>query len=223
MKKLIVLFLLFYAGEIFAQQEIILTEETQNYLIGDKNSIVVTIPYGEAGIIEKQLKREMKNWGGSFYINRGEYTVVQGKINLLGSGTVNSYAKIKAGDDQYIRIVMTFDLGGVFLSSAEHAAQFKAMSEKIRTFAQETSIKCLEDQISKEKEKLSFTKKNLKMLEKEKAKLSQDIIQYKEFIIAAEKNLETNIKNQSKTFESIQQLELKIDDIEKKKKKIKKD
>lgn len=223
MRNLIVLFLLLCARNFFAQQEIILTEEIQNYLLGDKNSIVVTIPYGEASIIEKQLKREMKSWDGSFYVNRGEYTVVQGKIGLLGSGTINAYAKIKAGSDQYIRVIFTFDLGGVFLSSSEHAAQFKSMSEKIRDFAQETSIKCLEDQISKEKEKLSYTKKNLKMLEKEKAKLSQDITQYKEFIIAAEKSLETNIKNQSKTFESIQQLELKIDDIEKKKKKIKKD
>lgn len=223
MKNTLLLFLLLYAGHLFSQQEIILTEEIQNYLIGNKNSIVVTIPYGEATMIEKQLKREMKSWDGSFYVNRGEYTVVQGKISLLGSGTINSYAKIKSGQDEYIRVVFTFDLGGVFLSSSEHAAQFKSMGEKIREFAKETSVKCLEEQISKEKEKLSFTKKNLKMLEKEKTKLTQDINQYKEFIIAAEKNLETNIKNQSKTFESIQQLESKIDEIEKRKKKIKKD
>jgi len=223
MKRILILFLLLNVGGFFAQEEIIVTEEIQNYLLGDKNSIVVTVPYGEASLIEKQLKREMKGWGGSFYVNRGEYTLVQGKLNNLGSGTINAYAKIKMGTDQTYKICFTFDLGGVFLASSEHAAQFKSMSEMLRDFAKETSIKCLEEQIYKEREKLSFTKKNLKMLEKEKAKLAQDISEYKAFIIAAEKNLEQNIKNQSKTFETIQQLELKIDEIEKKKKKIKKD
>lgn len=206
----------------FAQQEIILTEEVQTYLLGDKNSIVVTIPYGEPIIIEKQLKREMKSWGGSFYINKGEYTLVQGNLKALGSGNINSYAKIKSGPDQYIRVIFTFDLGGIFLSSSEHAAQFKAMSDKIFDFARETSVKCLDDQINKEQEKLNNTRKNLKYLEKEKEKLIQDINEYKAFIISAEKNLEMNVKNQGKTIEAIQGLEVKIDEIEKKKKKVKK-
>jgi hypothetical protein len=84
MKRILILLLLLNAGGSFAQEEIIVTEEIQNYLLGDKNSIVVTVPYGEASLIEKQLKREMKAWGGSFYVNRGEYTLVQGKLNTLG-------------------------------------------------------------------------------------------------------------------------------------------
>ena len=81
-------------------------------------------------------------------------------------------------------------------------------------------MKCLNDNISNEKEKLSSTKKNLKFLEKEKEKLIQEINEYKSFIVAAEKNLEINIKYQGKTFETIQTIETKIDEIEKNKKKV---
>jgi hypothetical protein len=223
MRYFVVLLSMLSFSCFFSQDEIVLTEENQNFLIGDRNSIVVTIPHGDPVIIEKQLKKEMKSWGGSFYINRGEYTLVQGKHKALGSGTINSYAKIKKGDDGYIRVIFTFDLGGVFLTSFEHAAQFNNISSELKDFAKETSLKSLDHQISIEKEKLGYSKKNLKLLEKEKSKLVQDINEYKAFIIAAEKNLENNIKNQGKIFENIQKTEISILEIEKKKKRVKKE
>jgi hypothetical protein len=222
MKHLHFFWLLFFATSIFSQHEIVLVEEYQSFLLGDKNSMTVNIPYGEPKTIEKVLKKEMKSWGGSFYINRGEYTVVQGKINDLGTGTINSYAKIRTGVGGEYLVTFTFDLGGVFLSSSEHAAQFKKMSEQIKEFALDASIKCLDSDISNKRETLSSTRKNLKLLEKEKEKLIQEINEYKTFILQAEKSLDNNIKNQTKTLESIQLLEIKITDTEKNKKKVKK-
>ena len=222
MKRIVLIFILFAFENSFSQSEIIVTESIQNFLLGDKNSMLVNVPYGDAVVIEKQLKKEFKSWGGSFYVNRGEYTLVQGKNSVLGTGTINAYAKIKADVNGEINVVFTFDLGGVFLSSIEHAAQYKGMSKILIDFAMEASLKSLDHQESLQKEKLSYTKKNLKLLEKEKDKLTQDIHEYKNFIFSAEKSLELNIKNQGKTFESIQKFENTIDEIEKKKKSVKK-
>jgi hypothetical protein len=164
MRFLFILGLLFTTHFIYSQYEIIVSEQVQSFIAGQKPCIVVNIPFGEPNVIEKQLKKELKSYSGSFYLNKGEYTLVQGRIKELGAGTINAYAKIKAEENSTFIVVITFDLGGVYLSSAEHAAQFKQMSEKFGDFAYETSLKCLNDNISNEKEKLSSTKKNLKFL-----------------------------------------------------------
>ncbi|MBI2257434.1 MAG: hypothetical protein HYU67_00870 [Flavobacteriia bacterium] len=212
---------LFIINFSFSQVEIKAYEEQHTFLNGTRSSIAVDIPFGDAQVVEKQLKKELKSWSGSFYINRGEYTIVQGKHSTLGTNTINVYAKILSNSDGNLKIVFAFDLGGIFLSSNEHAAQFKNMCKELEDFAKDCSVKSLENKIINEKEKLSNTRKNLKMLEKEKEKLILDIQQYKTFIVNAEKNLENNIRNQTKTFESIQHIEVNIDELETKKKKVK--
>ena len=56
MKQLFILLITAISFGSFAQNDVKITEESISYTIGAKNSIVVTIPYGQIDVVEKELK-----------------------------------------------------------------------------------------------------------------------------------------------------------------------
>lgn len=216
MKNLFLSFLAFVSISVFAQNDVKLSEEIQSYALGSKNSIVVTIPYGNKDIIEKQLKSELKDWNGKFDSKGDEYTMTQGTTKFMGPKAFDAFAKIITVSEGNYKVAFAIDLGGAYLSSREHAEQFKAMSERIEAFARETALKCVEQELEKNKDELSDFEKTQRGLEKDKKNLEEDIEDYKRKIAEAEDKIKENVKNQETQKATIKTQQEKVSETERK-------
>lgn len=211
-------FLLFFVCFIsfsFAQNEVRLSEEFQTFSIGSKNAIVVTIPFGNKEIVEKALRSELKDWGGKYDSKGDEFFVIQAVTKFMGPKPFDTYAKIISSQEGNFKIAFTTDLGGAFLSSREHSDLFRAMSEKIQIFAKETAVKCVENDLDKNKDVLSDLEKDQRSLEKDKKNLEEDIEDYKKKIADAEDKIRTNNKNQDAQKAVIKTQQEKLAELEK--------
>ncbi len=61
----------------FWAQEVIMNDEVVQFSSGSHDAIVAVIPFASREVIEKQLKSELKGWGGKLVISGEEYKVVQ--------------------------------------------------------------------------------------------------------------------------------------------------
>ncbi|MFN5417484.1 MAG: coiled-coil domain-containing protein [Flavobacteriia bacterium] len=221
MKNLFLSLLAFVSITVFAQNDVRLSEEIQSFALGSKNSIVVTIPYGNKDIIEKQLKSELKDWNGKFDSKGDEYTMTQGTTKFMGPKPFDAFARIITVSEGNFKVAFAIDLGGAYLSSREHSEQFKAMTERITQFAKETGMKCVETELEKNKDDLSDLEKTQRGLEKDKKNLEEDIEDYKRKIAEAENKIKENVSNQDKQKASIKTQQEKVAETERKMKSLK--
>lgn len=218
MKLLLSLFVFSVTLGVYGQNEVKLSEENQSFSVGSKNCLVITIPHGEKDYVERSLNRELKDWNGKTSSSKDEYTMIQGTTKFMGAKPFDAYAKVLPGGDDYLRVAVAIDLGGAYLTSRDHQEQFKAMGERLKTFARETAQSCLDKVLDEENKALDRLQKDLHKLEKQKEKDLGDIEDFKRKIAENEKQIEENVKNQGKTKEEIQAQQEKIKTIEKKRK-----
>lgn len=216
MKHLFTSLFTFSYFALLAQNTVTVREENNNFSVGSKNSIVVNIPYGSIGVVEKALKSELKDWDGKFNTSKGEYTSLQAKLKVMGDKPFDAYAKIINSGD-LIKVAVAIDLGGAFMTSDQHGAQFSEMREVLRKFAIETAQECVDEDFKMESKKLEGFEKEQKDLEKEKENLLNAIDDYRKRISEAEKKIEENMTNQSSKKTDISTQSQKVKEIEKKK------
>jgi len=216
MKHLIASLFTLVGFALFAQNTVTVSEENTNFSVGSKNSIVVNIPYGSMDVIEKALKSELKDWDGKYNSSKGEYTSMQAKLKEMGDKPFDAYAKIFTSGD-VIKVAFAIDLGGAFMTSNQHSAQFNEMRAVVKKFAMETAKECVEEDLKAETKKLESAEKDQKDLEKEKENLLNSIDDYRKKINEAEKKIEENMTNQSNKKSEISAQAQKVKEIEKKK------
>lgn len=216
MKHLIASLFTLVGLALFAQNTVTVSEENTNFSVGSKNSIVVNIPYGSMDVIEKALKSELKDWDGKYNSSKGEYTSMQARLKEMGDKPFDAYAKIITSDD-VIKVAFAIDLGGAFMTSSHHSAQFNEMRAVVKKFAIETAMECVEEDLRVETKKLEVAEKDQKDLEKEKENLLNSIDDYRKRISEAEKKIEQNMTNQSNKKSEISTQAQKVKEIEKKK------
>lgn len=215
MKQLFTLLISVISLGAFAQNEVKITEEMYGYSVGSKNSIIVTVPYGTVDGVEKQLKSEMKSWGGKYSESKGEHKTLQSAVKKLFEGkTFDSYARVFTAGNE-VKVAVAIDLGGAFLNSAEHSMQFNEMKERLYQFAVTAGKETVKGDLKAEEKILSTMEKEQKKLEKEKESLTKGIEDYKKKITENEKKIAENTALQNKRKEEIATQSLKIKDIEK--------
>lgn len=205
----------------FSQNEVKVTEQNESFNVGSKNAIVATIPYGKKDVVEKMIKKELKDWNGKYDSKGGEFFVIQAVSKFMGEKAFDTYVKIVSDKEGDFRVAFATDLGGAYLTSSAHGEQFKAMREKVKSFAKEAASKCIEEDIDSNKDKLSDLEKKQASLEKEKKSLEQDIEDYKKKIAQAEDKIKANEKSQEAQKEAIKTQQTVVSDIEKRLKAIK--
>lgn len=214
MKQLFILLIAAISFNSFAQNEVKVTEESISYSVGSKNSIVVTIPYGDQEVVEKELKSEMKDWGGKYSSSKGEAQTLQSSVKkMFERKTFDSYAKVIKTDDG-IKVAVAVDLGGAFMTSSQHSAQFAEMKERLQKFAVTAAKASIKENMKAEEKILSNFEKEEKSLEKEKDSHLKDIEDYKKKIADSQKKIEDNVILQTKKKEQIKDQSKKIKDLE---------
>ncbi len=195
-------------------------EEKKVAIDGTKDGFYVNIPYGTKSQIEKELKEELKSWGGKY--SESDYIFVQTcKLKDMGKKTFDVYALVSENADGGAVVLIAIDLGGAFLNSTEHADQAKVMHSKLHDFGVLAAKNVVNEEIKAEKKMLEERQKELADLEKDQAKLEGEIEDYKKKIAENEKAIEESKKNQETKKEEIKAQEGKVKVVEAKKEAVK--
>ncbi|MDD2982708.1 MAG: hypothetical protein PHQ74_04915 [Crocinitomicaceae bacterium] len=214
MKQLFILAITAFGFGTFAQSQIVTSEQSIPYSVGSKNSIVVTVPYGKADVVAKQLKSEMKDWGGKLKTSKTESTTLQSSVkSMFERKTFDSYVKIITVDNE-VKVAVAVDLGGAFMTSSQHPTQYGEMKERMEKFAMTAAKASVNDNVKAEQKALSTLEKEEKTLEKTKEKHLKDIESYKKKISESQKQIEDNIVLQTKKKEEVKTQKAKINDLE---------
>ncbi len=221
MKIRFTLLALLASAMTFAQGDIKVSEENHSFSTGSKNALVVNIPYGNKEAVEKELKKELKNWNGKYDSKGEELFTIQAISKFMGDKPFDTYARVISSQSNEIRVAFATDLGGAYLSSREHSELFRAMSEKLKTFARETATNCVKEELEKNRDALSDMEKTQRSLEKDKKGLEEDIEDYKKKIADAEEKIKLNVQNQDQQKEAIKTQTGKVSEVENKLKSIK--
>ncbi|MNJ83243.1 Chromosome partition protein Smc [compost metagenome] len=200
-------------------QEVKTSNERVSFSHGTFDAIVVTIPYANKDVIEKELKSEMKDWGGKYNSSKDEYSAKQAKIKDMGDKYFDGYAKIiQSGTD--IKVAFAVDLGGAYLNSGEHRDQHKIIENRVKKFGQTASKESVNGMIELETKSLKKLNGEKEDLQKSIEDSKKDIESYKKKITEAEQKIkddeaatqkkEGEIVAQAKKLEEVQELLKKI-------------
>jgi hypothetical protein len=187
---------------------------------GSKNGFLISIPYGDEKQIEKALKEELQSWKGK-YSTKGYIFVDDCSIKEMGSNTFDAYAKIEDIPDGGATVMIAIDLGGAFLSSGSHSAEFKYMKERLLKFGIKAAKDAVGDEVKAEEDALKQKQKELADLESDQAKKEKEIEDYKTKIAENEKAIEESKKNQETKKGEIKEQETKLQGVITKKESIK--
>ncbi len=220
MKNLLALLLVSATGFAFSQS-ITTSERNESFSVGNKNAIVVNVPYGNQEIVEKELKSELKDWGGKYNSSKNEQSTTQAQTKDMGDKHYDVYAKVMTANDGTVQVAFAVDLGGAYLNSREHSAQFNAMNARIKKFAARAASECIETEMDLENKVLKDLEKEQKNLEKEQSDYEKAIEDYKKKIEETQAKIEENKKNQETKKSEISVQQSKIGEVEKKKKSMK--
>jgi hypothetical protein len=206
---------------VFSQaQEVQMKEESVLFSTGSHHAIVAEIPFGKRAIIEKQLKSELKSWGGKLIISGDEYKVVQGKMKAFGDKHFDGYAKIIETPNE-IKVAFAVDLGGKYMTSGEHPAEHRTIHERARNFGVKTAGLGIKADLAADKKALKTLEKQEKEIEKNIESSTKNIESYQKKIKEEQKNIETKNAELSAKQQEIKDQNGLITDRKKKAKKIK--
>jgi chromosome segregation ATPase len=214
MKQLIIIATLFLNFLTFAQ-DVKVTNESVQFNNGSHPAVVVTIPYANKELVEKALKGEMKDWGGKYDNSKGEFMAIQTSMKAMGDKYFDGYAKIIESGSE-IRVAFAVDLGGAYMDSREHGAQWKVIEERAKKFAKNTSMKSVEDELVVAAKALKELESQQQDMESSIEDSKKDIETYKKKITEAENSIKENEQSIEKKKVEIATQEKLIEAIEKK-------
>ena len=217
MKTTTLLFALIASFTLSAQVKV---EERNVNIDGSKNGFYITIPFGTDKQAENALKDELKDWKGK-YQTKGYIFVDDCSLKDMGDNTFDVYAKVEGNPDGGAFVSIAIDLGGAFLNSGEHGAQFKYVQGRLQSFAVKAAKSAVDDEIKAEEDILKTKQKELSDLESDQAKKEKEIEDYKKKIEENEKAIEESKKNQETKKGEIKEQESKVQEVVKKKESIK--
>lgn len=161
------------------------SNEKVSFSHGSFDAIVVNIPHGNKETIEKELRSEMKEWGGKYDSKGDEFTAKGAKMKAMGDKLFDGYAKIMKKGDEYV-VAFAVDLGGAYLTHHQHKDQHKVIEGRALKFAKAASVRSVEDEIESAAKVLSGLEKEQKTIEKNIVESKQDIENYKKKITEEE-------------------------------------
>lgn len=220
MKSVIIAAAMAIPGMFFAQ-EVKVKEGNETFSNGSHNSIIVNIPYGKLDVVEKEIKSELKDWGGKYNSTKGEWYTKGASMKSMGDKPFDAYARVVSSDEKEIKVAFTVDLGGAYMDSKAHGSQFNAIESKVKKFANRAANESVAEELAVEGKVLKEMNSNKADMEKSIASSKKDIEEYKKKIEEAEKKIKENEDGVAKKSGEIGTQTNKISEIEKKKKGIK--
>ena len=179
-----------------------ISEQSKTMSQGVQNALILELPDTDDKFIDKLWKKYLKSFkGGKSKKNKKQNEVFTDniKISSLGNGEpIDLYSRTtELGDD--VELTLWVDLGGAYLSSSDHPAEYLEGEKLLMRFALEVTKEKIKIEIGKEEDKLKGLEKTQKKLVRANDNYHRDIEQAKEKIKKAEKNIEENEADQENT------------------------
>ncbi len=201
-------------------QEVKTSNDKVSFSHGSFDAIVVSIPYADKDVVEKELKSEMKDWGGKYNSSKGEFTAKEAKMKDMGDKYFDGYAKIiESGSD--IKVAFAVDLGGAYMNNSEHKDQHRTIESRAKKFAQNASKESVNAMIDLETKTLKKMTGEKEDLLKDIERSKKDIEDYKKKISEEEQKIKDNEAATKKKEEEIGTQTTKVGEVEGLLKKIK--
>ena len=172
MKKLLSLAAICLSLTSFSQVEV---KETNVNIDGGKNGFEIEIPYADKKTTEKELKDLFKSWKGSFSEKKGIMKSDDCKNKQMGENTFDVFGTVVENGEDGSKALIAVDLGGAYLSSSEHASQYKVMESILKTWGVKTAQVFVAEIVKTEEKLLKDKEKELEDLEKEQEKMEKEI------------------------------------------------
>lgn len=196
-------------------------KETNVNIDGGKNGFEIEIPYADKKTTEGELKELFKSWKGSFSEKKGIMKSDDCKNKDMGENTFDVFGTVVENGEDGSKALIAVDLGGAYLSSSEHASQFKVMESILKTWGVKTAQVFVEEIVKTEEKLLKDKEKELEDLEKEQEKMEKENEDYKKKIEENEKAIEDSKKGQEEKKTEIKTQEGVVQEVVKKKEGIK--
>ena len=134
MKNLFTLILLAATSIASAQNKIVVTESMVAIDGTSRNSMTVIIEDANTDAVKKAWKKQLKELKGKV----SDKTIIFGddcKLKEMGDNTFDVYSLVENAIDEGVRLVVAFDLGGAYLSTANHPNLYPAAEKIVYGFA----------------------------------------------------------------------------------------
>jgi hypothetical protein len=205
MKKFITIAFL-AAGVYSFAQEVKVKESNESFSSGSHNSLSVEVFVEDLNKVQKEWKSQMKDFGYEKLNDKGhEQDFDNVKFKSLSNNPMDVYVKFEEmKSDKAVKVHAAFDMGGDYISSSKHSAEFEFMKKMMHDFAFKTSKEVVEDQYKDAHKILVRFQDKQKDLEKDNKDLDNDIVNYKDKIKKAEDNIaknKTDIETKKKEIE----------------------
>jgi hypothetical protein len=215
MKHLFTIVVLIAVNSCFAQTNLSVSEKVEAIDGVSRNSLSILIPNANTDEIKKAWKKQLKDLKGKV----SDKTIIFGddcEIKTMGDNTFDVYSVVEDATDEGVRLVVAFDLGGAYLSTANHPDKFPAAEKILKDFAVDQAKEVVKMEIIASQKILKDFEKDLGGLEKDKSGLENDIKDYEKKIEEAKANIEKNLAAQANKKTEIEGLKAAIIDLEKK-------
>jgi hypothetical protein len=184
-----------------------------------RNSLTIIIKDAKTEDIKKSWKKQLKD----LKCKVNDKTFIFGddcKEKEMGSNTFDIYSVVEEATDQGVKLVVAFDLGGAYLSKANHPDKYPIAEKIVYDFAVEQARELVRLEMETTSKILSGFEKDLEGLNKDKAGLESDISNNEKKIAESKTAIEVNLGNQANklieidaTKATLVELEVKLNSI----------
>ena len=220
MKKILIPALALCSFGGFGQTTITIEEKTVAIDGVSRNSLTVTIPGGNTDDIKKSWKKQLKDLKGKV----SDKTIIFGddcKSKEMGDNSFDIYSVVEEANEAGVRLVVAFDLGGAYLSTANHPDRYPAGEKIVHDFAVEQTKEVVRGEIEAATKSLDGFEKDLGGLAKDKAGFEKDIADYEKKIQEAKLAIEKNVNSQVVKQKEIDGMKAVLKDLDAKLKSVK--
>lgn len=180
-------------------QKIKVKESSENVGGGSHNALTVVLYGVSPSDAEDSFRSFMKKYNGNRGSKDGGIFIDHATVKEINNNEIDIYGKAqgKKGDPE-ITFVVAFDLGGAFLNSGQHKAEYNVAENIVKEFAVKATKDAIEEVLKDAKNLQGKLEDAQKDLVKDNKNLLEDIEKYKEKIKKAESDIVTNKGDQDK-------------------------
>lgn len=202
-------------------QSIKLVEVSADFDNGRSNAIETTISKSDTKTVEKEWSKLMKDYNAKVS-SKKEIFADDALIKTISDNTIDVYAIVKQErKSEDVQLVVAFDLGGAYLSSSQHPAQYDAAVKIIQDFAVKIITDSYNEMISNQEKELDKIVKERDRVKKDKEYLENQNVDYLEKIEKNKQDIEAKEKELIEKDSEIEEKNKEIEEIKKEAKKIK--
>ena len=203
MKNWFLLFALFTFSQLATAQlhsyDSFIQEESKMMSKGSNNGFSITLTGIEKGMAEGVWKKFSKNYDVRSKRDRKtkEYFSDNANIAEMSSNPVDIYTTFSQVDTNTV-VNFWFDLGGAYLSTAQHNDQVSAANTVLQSYAFAVGKKRAEEELKAEEKVQKVLEKDLEKLEKDNKTFHKRIEEAKALIAEMEESIKVNLEDQEK-------------------------